>query len=64
MVRAAHGDAKAAGRTYSNRHFSVSPEMATTRDQARGVFRSIADEFRFNLDDATVVAEISQKGCT
>ncbi|MFT9298994.1 MAG: hypothetical protein ABF542_12900 [Gluconobacter sp.] len=51
----AHEDAKAAGRTYSNRHFSVSPEMATTRDQARGVFRSIADEFGFDLADATVV---------
>ena len=51
----AHEDAKAAGRTYSNRHFSVSPEMATTRDQARSIFQSIAAEFGFNLDDATVV---------
>jgi len=55
MVRAAHEDARAAGRTYSNRHFSVSPEMATTRDQAQQVFQSIAQEFGFNLDDATVV---------
>ncbi|GEM15772.1 hypothetical protein [Gluconobacter oxydans] len=55
MVQAAHEDAKAAGRTYSNRHFSVSPEEATTRDQAQQVFRSIADEFGFDLADATVV---------
>lgn len=55
MVQAAHEDAKAAGRTYSNRHFSVSPEMATTRDQAQGVFQSIAQEFGFDIADATVV---------
>lgn len=54
-VVTAYADAKAAGRTYSNRHFSVSPEEATTRDQAQGVFQSIAQEFCFNLDDATVV---------
>nr|WP_249197393.1 hypothetical protein [Gluconobacter wancherniae] len=55
MVRAAYDDARAAGRTYSNRHFSVSPEEATTRDQAQGVFQSIAAEFGFDLADATVV---------
>ncbi|GAC88116.1 hypothetical protein NBRC3255_1777 [Gluconobacter thailandicus NBRC 3255] len=33
----------------------MSPEEATTRDQARGIFQSIAAEFGFNLDDATVV---------
>lgn len=55
MVQAAHEDARAAGRSYSNRHFSVSPEDATTRDQAQQVFRSIAAEFGFDLADATVV---------
>jgi hypothetical protein len=54
-VVAAHADAQAAGRTYSNRHFSISPEEATTREEAREVFQSIADEFGFNLDDATLV---------
>jgi len=54
-VVAAYDDAKAAGRTYSNRHFSVSPEMATTREQAETVFRSIADEFDFDIADATIV---------
>ncbi|WP_342627827.1 hypothetical protein AAC691_17360 [Nguyenibacter vanlangensis] len=54
-VRAAHEDARAAGRTYSNRHFSVSPEESTTREQAHGVFASIAGEFGFNLADATIV---------
>ncbi|WKE48614.1 hypothetical protein [Gluconobacter oxydans] len=54
-VRAAHEDAKAAGRTYSNRHFSVSPEEATTRDQAVEIVAMMADEFGFDLDGATVV---------
>jgi len=54
-VVTAYADAKAAGRTYSNRHFSVSPEEATTREQAEQVFQSVADEFGFDLDGATVV---------
>ena len=54
-VITAYADAQAAGRPYSNRHFSVSPEEATTREQAERVFQSIADEFSFNLDGATVV---------
>ncbi|MBS1089500.1 hypothetical protein JK179_11105 [Gluconobacter wancherniae] len=33
----------------------MSPEEATTRDQAQGVFQSIAAEFGFDLADATVV---------
>ncbi|WP_417672327.1 relaxase/mobilization nuclease domain-containing protein [Roseibium sp.] len=48
-------DAKAFDRTYSHRHFVVAPFEAVTREQAATIFNRLADEFSFDLSQATIV---------
>jgi len=48
-------DARAAGKTYGIRHLVISPEQATSREQALEILRLHGSEFGYAVEDCTLI---------